>query len=165
MTYLGSSWLRRRSWHIWAITSSNRLHRNQPFSHSVIHCFPLECICGGGCLHPGSYLWQWKIPVNEYDDPHAGNKNINSSFPVGEMLRVWLHCPLPCSVSPRPWCSSCPVKHFGPLNTPARVQHSLQDNKGWSWQYVEWFYPVATSWRARERYWALLRARQHTFLF
>lgn len=42
------------------------------------------------------------------------------------MLGAWLQTSLSYLVSPRSWFSLCPVKLFGPINTPAGVQHSLQ---------------------------------------
>lgn len=139
-------------------------NENHPFSHSMIHCFPLECVCGGGCPHPECYLQQWGTPVSAHDNAikHLQETRIKlicpkcrSSSHARGMLRVCLHCPLfPFSSSQvTVWF----VKLCGPVNTPTRVQHSLQgrclaraglDN-------VRHFYPIAAKWRAGESSWAL----------
>lgn len=105
------------------------------FPHSVIHCFPLECVCEGGCPHPECYLQQWGTPVSDNDNAikHLQETRIklicpkcHSSFHARGMLRARLHCPLPHSVLPRSQSGLCPVQLCGPVNTPTRVQHSLQ---------------------------------------
>lgn len=132
MIYLGSSWLRRRCWHIWLVGQTKE---NHPFSHSMIHCFPLECVCEGGCSHPECYLQHWGTPVsgNDNEIKHLQETRIklicpkcHSSSHARGMLRACLHCPLPHSVLPRSQSGLCPVKLCGPVNTPTRVQHRLQ---------------------------------------
>lgn len=105
-------------------------NENHPFSHSVIHCFPLECVCGGGCPHPECYLQQWGTPVSDNDN----------SIKHLQETRIKLICPkmpliFPCQrdalglVSTAPFPIQFSPGHglvCGPVNTPTRVQHSLQ---------------------------------------
>lgn len=100
-------------------------NENHPFSHSMIHCFPLECVCEGGCPHPECYLQQWGAPVSDNDNAikhlqETRTKLIcskcHSSSHARGMLRACLHCPLPHSVLPRPQSGLC-LSNFVALST------------------------------------------------